>query len=102
MTVIGVFGGCIGTSFSSAPRIGEADPHRGGELRGVAGEPGVVVVVGGAGLAGGGPIELGPGAGAALDHLLEDARDACRRRPASSTFVWLVLLGVAARCRRRG
>ena len=53
--------------------LGVAHPHRGGEVRRVAAEPGVVPVGGRAGLAGGRAVDVGLGAGAALDVLLQDA-----------------------------
>ena len=68
-----------------AVRVGVAHPDRGRVLRRVAHEPGVHVVVGGPGLAGHRHADLGAGARAARDVVLEDARHlvghAVRERP---------------------
>src|SRR5918993_804572 len=55
--------------------LGVAHPDRHRQLRGVADEPGVAVLLVGAGLAGGRTADVGPGAGAAGDHALEDVGD---------------------------
>ena len=84
---------------------GEAHPDHRGQLGGVAGEPGVLVVLGGAGLAGRRPADLGAGAGAGLDVLLQhvvdgvgDVRRPSPARPSASFSAstspsgWMILV----------
>ena len=56
-------------------RLRVADPHHRGVAGHVAGEPGVDVVLGGAGLAGGRTADVGGRAGAGLDHAAERLGD---------------------------
>ncbi len=73
----------------------EAHPHPGADARGEAQEPGVRVLLGGAGLAGHGPVELvGPGPGAALGDALQALDQLVVGHGIDHGLAWMALVGL--------